>query len=238
MKITASNHGFQNCLGDSSRSASCFHSRWAAAGFALFWRMLLAGWLGLGLFSQGMASGLERLKSFMQDTRAGEAHFTQHALKSSGDQAPSSTGLFQFSRPGRFRWEYQQPYPQTIVGDGHTLWIWDPDLMQVTRKKMSESLGSTPAAILAGENTLDQGFALEEAPSSEGLEWVLATPKSRDSGFERIRLGFGPRSLVKMELLDNFGHTIRIEFSQFNQSPHFGPETFRFTPPAGADVIQ
>ncbi len=199
---------------------------------------LAVGVLGLGLVSQVHASGLERLKFFMQDTRAGEAHFTQQAVKSSADKAQSSSGLFQFSRPGRFRWEYQKPYPQTIVGDGHTLWIWDPDLMQVTRKKMSESLGSTPAAILAGENTLDKGFSLEEAPPAEGLEWVLATPKSRDSGFERIRLGFDAHSLVQMELLDNFGHTIRIAFSQFNPAPHFAPDTFRFVPPAGADLIQ
>ncbi len=201
-------------------------------------RMLVGLVLGSGLVSQGVASGMERLKSFMQDTQAGEAHFTQNAFKSSTDKTQTSTGVFQFSRPGRFRWEYQKPYPQTIVGDGHTLWIWDPDLMQVTRKKMSESLGSTPAAILAGENALDKGFSLEEAPPSGEMEWVVATPKTPESGFERIRLGFDTHSLVEMELLDNFGHTIRIVFSQFNKSPHFGPESFRFIPPAGADVIQ
>jgi len=185
------------------------------------------------------SSGLERLKSFVQDTQSGQAQFTQTNLgvkASSGAQ--TSSGTFQFSRPGKFRWEYQKPYPQTIVGDGRTLWIWDPDLKQVTRKKLNESLGSTPAAILAGDNALEKGFHLEEAGTSEGLEWVMATPRTAGSGFEKIRLGFDAASLSRMELQDSFGHTIVIRFAQFNKAPHFAPDTFRFAPPPGADVIQ
>ena len=189
--------------------------------------------------SPAWSSGLERLKIFVQDTQSGQAQFTQSNLgakPSSGAQ--NSSGTFQFSRPGKFRWEYQKPYPQTIVGDGHTLWIWDPDLKQVTRKKLNESLGSTPAAILAGDNALEKGFHLEEAGASEGLEWVMATPKTAESGFEKIRLGFDAASLARMELQDSFGHIIVIRFTQFNKTPHFAPDTFRFTPPPGADVIQ
>jgi outer membrane lipoprotein carrier protein len=192
-----------------------------------------------GLSGPAWSSGLERLKSFMQDTQAGQAQFTQTNLgvkASSGAQ--NSSGTFQFSRPGKFRWEYQKPYPQTIVGDGRTLWIWDPDLRQVTRKKLNESLGSTPAAILAGDNALEKGFHLEEAGASEGLEWVMATPKTTESGFERIRLGFDASSLSRMELQDSFGHIIIIRFTQFNKAPHFASDAFRFTPPPGADVIQ
>ena len=185
------------------------------------------------------SSGLDRLKSFVQDTQSGQAQFTQTNLGAKASSgAQNSSGTFQFSRPGKFRWEYQKPYPQTIVGDGHTLWIWDPDLKQVTRKKLNESLGSTPAAILAGDNALEKGFHLEEAGASEGLEWVLATPKTAESGFEKIRLGFDASSLARMELQDSFGHIIVIRFTQFNKQPHFAPDTFHFTPPPDADVIQ
>src|SRR5487761_2278586 len=158
---------------------------------ALGWMAVLAGFSGLA-----WSSGLEQLKRFVQDTQSGQAQFTQTNLGvKSSSSAQSSSGLFQFSRPGKFRWEYQKPYPQTIVGDGHTLWIWDPDLRQVTRKKLNESLGSTPAAILAGDNALEKGFHLEEAGASEGLEWIMATPKTAESGFEKIRLGFDAVSL-------------------------------------------
>ncbi len=192
-----------------------------------------------GLSMSAWGSGLDRLKSFVQDTQSGQAQFTQTSLGAKASStAQSSSGMFQFSRPGKFRWEYQKPYPQTIVGDGRTLWIWDPDLKQVTRKKLNESLGSTPAAILAGDNALEKGFHLEEAGASEGLEWVMATPKTAESGFEKIRLGFDASSLARMELQDSFGHTIVIRFTQFNKAPHFSPDAFRFTPPSGADVIQ
>ncbi|MHB8353313.1 MAG: outer membrane lipoprotein chaperone LolA [Burkholderiales bacterium] len=192
-----------------------------------------------GLSGSVWSSGLEQLKRFVQDTQSGQAQFTQTSLGTkSSSSGQNSSGLFQFSRPGKFRWEYQKPYPQTIVGDGHTLWIWDPDLKQVTRKKLNESLGSTPAAILAGDNALEKGFRLEEGGTSEGLEWVMATPKTAESGFERIRLGFDASSLARMELQDSFGHIITIRFAQFNKAPHFAPDTFRFTPPPGADVIQ
>ena len=207
----------------------------------LKWRHVGAGALfALLLSAQGaFAGGLDRLRAFVQDTKSGEAQFTQTNLSAKSGQAGStSSGLFQFSRPGRFRWEYQKPYPQTIVGDGQTLWIWDPDLKQVTRKKLSNSLGSTPAAILAGDNALEKGFSLQEDGQSDGLEWVLAIPKTRDSGFERVRLGFDGISLARMELHDNFGHTILIRFSGFKMAPHFAPDTFHFTPPPGADVIQ
>ena len=192
------------------------------------------------LATQGvLADGLERLRAFVQDTRSGEAQFTQtSAGAKNGGAGTISRGIFQFSRPGRFRWEYREPYPQLIVGDGQTLWIWDPDLKQVTRKKLADSLGSTPAAILAGDNALEKGFRLEDDGQSDGLEWVLATPKTRDSGFERVRLGFGVSSLSQMELRDSFGHDILIRFSGFKSAPRFAPDAFRFTPPVGTDVIQ
>ena len=200
-----------------------------------FWSVALL----LGLLQGAWADGLERLHAFVQDTQSGEARFTQSTVNAkSGTSGAASSGLFQFSRPGRFRWEYREPYPQLIVGDGHTLWIWDPDLKQVTRKKLADSLGSTPAAILAGDNALEKGFRLENDGQSDGLEWVLAIPKTRDSGFERVRLGFDAVSLSRMELRDSFGHTILIRFTGFNRSPRFASDTFHFTPPAGADVIQ
>ena len=184
------------------------------------------------------ASGLERLKQFVSGTENGRAEFTQTTLNAQGKtEGTASTGTFEFSRPGKFRWEYRSPFPQTIVGDGQTLWIWDPDLRQVTRKKLTQSLGSTPAALLAGDNALEKGFTLKEGGASEALEWVDATPKNTDSGFEHIRLGFGADSLARMELQDSFGHTISIRFNHVDKRPIFGANTFHFTPPAGADVI-
>ncbi len=180
--------------------------------------------------------GLEDLQTFMERTRVGAAHFEQVSQR---DKAvDQSSGEFSFARPGKFRWEYKTPYAQTLVGDGKTLWIWDPDLNQVTRKPMAEALGSTPAALLAGDNTLEKGFRLEEGPASDGLSWVVATPKNRDTGFDLVRLGFSDHVLKRMELKDSFGHVVSIRFDHFEAAPRFTQDTFHFVPPPGADVIQ
>ncbi|MBU6468135.1 MAG: outer membrane lipoprotein chaperone LolA [Betaproteobacteria bacterium] len=202
-------------------------------------RVILMALLGLGLASSVYASGLSRLNDFIVHTKEGRASFTQTSINEKGQViGKASTGVFEFSRPGLFRWDYVQPYKQSIIGDGQHLWIWDPDLEQVTKKPLGGSLGSTPAALLAGDNTLEKGFNLTEAPVDQGLEWVSALPKTQEAGFQSIKMGFDDHSLVVMELVDSFKHTVIIHFGTLDKSPHFKAGHFHFTPPAGADVIQ
>ena len=204
--------------------------------------MMKRGWVIAGLLMVGSpawAGGLERLHQFLQETRQGQVTFEQQTLKGEADGAGEvSHGVFMFSRPGKFRWEYRSPYPQTLVADGHDLWIWDPDLQQVTRKPLDQSLGATPAALLAGSNGLDKDFRLEDDGTREGLEWVNAIPRTEASGFSMVKLGFDGRWLARMELRDNFGHHLMIRFGGFNGEPKFTADTFHFVPPPGADVIQ
>ncbi len=124
-----------------------------------------------------------------------------------------------------------------LVGDGNKLWAYDQELNQVTTKKLGQALGSTPAAILAGDNSLDRNFVLKDAGSADGLEWVEATPKSSDSSFEHIRLGFAGGQLKAMVLNDNFGQTTTLQFGQMERNPAVDPAQFRFVPPKGADVV-
>ena len=97
----------------------------------------------------------------------------------------------EFSRPGKFRWEYAKPYEQTIVGDGTRLWIYDKDLNQVTVRKLDRALGASPAALLAGSNEIEKSYALKSRRRDGGLDWLEAVPRAQDTAFERIRLGFG-----------------------------------------------
>ena len=146
-----------------------------------------------------------------------------------------------FSRPGKFRWQIEKPYAQLLVGDGEKVWIYDPDLRQVTVKKVDAALGSTPAALLVGEgggkSALEKNFTLREAGEREGLEWLEAIPKTPDSGFEKLQLGFSGNDLKAMELFDNFGQTTSLFFSHLERNPSLAATQFRFAPPAGADVI-
>lgn len=184
------------------------------------------------------AGAIEKLKSYIAATHSAQANFTQTVLDQNGKRMQSASGVMQFQRPGKFRWTYQKPYEQIIVGDGAKFWLYDVDLNQVTVKKLDAALGSSPAALLAGSNEIERGFSLKEAGAREGLEWLQASPKAQDSSFSAVTMGFDEQSsLVAMELNDSFGHKTVLRFSGMQRNPKISGAQFQFSPPAGADVI-
>jgi len=183
------------------------------------------------------AGAVDQLHDFLKNTKTLRADFSQAVIAKSGRKPQQSSGIVAISRPGKLRWEIQKPYPQLVVGDGEKVWIHDPELQQVTVRKAGQAIGGSPAALLSGSNELERNFTLKEAGESEGMAWVEATPKANDSGFERVRLGFAGNDLKAMELLDSFGQTTLIRFSRVERNPALPASTFKFTPPAGADVV-
>jgi outer membrane lipoprotein carrier protein len=183
------------------------------------------------------ASSVDTLKAFLSQTSSTKARFAQMVLDKNMKVLQQSTGTMQFARPGKFRWEYNKPYEQTIVGDGARLWIYDKDLNQVTVRKLDRALGSSPAALLAGSNEIEKNYTLTNLGAQEGLDWLEAVPKSQETAFERIRLGFSKAGLEAMELRDQFGQITVIKFADVERNPKLPPETFKFAPPKGADVI-
>ena len=194
------------------------------------------------LISQGIHAGaIDKLHQFLESTKTLRAGFTQIVVAKNGTRPQQSSGVMIFSRPGKFRWQIEKPYSQLLVSDGEKVWIYDPDLRQVTVKKVGNALGGTPAALLAGESggksTLEKSFTLREAGEREGLEWVDAVPKSQESGFEKLRLGFAGNDLKAMELFDNFGQTTSLYFSNLERNLVVAASSLSFKPPAGVDVI-
>jgi outer membrane lipoprotein carrier protein len=177
------------------------------------------------------------LEAFVASTKRLKANFTQTVFDRAGRKTQEASGDLFFARPGKFRWVYQKPYAQLIVGDGQKVWIHDEDLEQVTVRKLDQALGDSPAALLAGDNNIDKLFNLKDAGEKEGLEWLEATPKNKEGSFEQVRLGFKDNDLRMMELKDNFGQTTQLRFSNLQRNPSLGASLFRFTPPKGADVI-
>jgi len=183
------------------------------------------------------AGGLDRLAAFIEGARTVEADFTQTVSDKNGRVTQQASGTMAFSRPGKFRWDYRRPYEQIIVGDGKKLWLYDADLEQVTVKPLGEVVAGTPAALLAGDDAIEKYFTLRDAGVSAGLEWLEATPRSRDTTFERIRMGFRGDVLVQMELFDHFGQRTTLKLSNLKRNPAIAPARFTFTPPKGADLI-
>ncbi|MDD2702307.1 MAG: outer membrane lipoprotein chaperone LolA [Sideroxydans sp.] len=184
------------------------------------------------------AGAVDQLKAFISGTRSAQAEFTQTVLDSKGRKMQTSSGTMQFVRPGKFRWEYRKPYEQLIVGDGEKFWLYDADLEQVTVRKLDAALGSSPAALLSGNNEIERGFILEEAGEQYGLHWLTAKPRSKESSFSGIRMGFNAQSeLAAMELNDAFGNTTILRFAHLQRNPQLAPALFHFVPPKGADVL-
>jgi outer membrane lipoprotein carrier protein len=189
----------------------------------------------------GMASAaaLDQFKSFVASTQSAKGEFTQQQLgkSKSGKATPASSGSFVFARPGKFIWTYRKPYEQVLQADGETLYIYDKDLNQVTTRKLGNALGSSPAAILFGSNKLEENFTLSEAGARDGMEWLNATPKAKDTSFEQISIGLKDGVPMAMELKDTFGQTSRLTFTNFQRNPQLGAQQFKFTAPQGADVV-
>ena len=197
----------------------------------------LAGALCLAAATAGEGAGLDQLHAFLTGAKSGKATFRQVVAPKGRQAAQESAGTFTFQRPGKFRWVYEQPYEQLIVGDGSKLWIYDRDLNQVIVRTLDVVLGGSPAALLAGDNALEKHFTLADAGRGDGLELVDARPKSAESGFERVRIGFRDNLPRRMELTDAFGNLTTLEFGTFERNPALDAAQFRFVPPKGADVV-
>jgi outer membrane lipoprotein carrier protein len=183
------------------------------------------------------AADVAALKGMLEQTTTARARFAQMVLDKNLKPLQQATGTMQFSRPGKFRWEYDKPHEQVIVSDGSRVWLYDKDLNQVTVRRYDRALGSSPAALLAGSNEIEKNYTFTAMGSQEGLDWLEALPRTQDTSFEKVRLGFGKAGLEVMELRDQFGQVTVIKFSTIERNAKLSPEIFRFTPPKGTDVI-
>lgn len=195
---------------------------------------------------QASADGLKDLEKFLTTVKSGRAGFAQTvtAPARAGEAAPKakvSSGQFAFSRPDRFRFDYLKPFEQTIVADGQTVWLHDVDLNQVTARAQAQAMGSTPAALIASASSLaglSTAFELKGEPDRDGLSWALAIPRQRDGQLRQVRVGFEQGQLAVLEMEDSFGQRSSVRFQRFQPNVALAADAFKFSPPAGADVLR
>lgn len=205
-----------------------------------FARALVAGLLLLGAHVAGAAAGdpLARVEGYLGSLKTLSAEFVQVVRNRDGQIVDRATGTLSLSRPDRFRWDYREPYVQTIVADGRKLWLYDSDLEQVTVRTLEAGLGSTPAMLLSGAGKVGDSFVAGVVETDGGWTWCRLAPKSSSSDFERVSLAFDARGeLAAMELLDKLGQSTQIDFGNVRRNVALDARLFRFVPPKGADVI-
>jgi outer membrane lipoprotein carrier protein len=194
----------------------------------------------LGLFpwmNAAAGPGLDSLDRFFAGLKGLDTRFEQTVADGARQQTQHTRGTLQILRPGRFRWTYEEPYEQVIVTNGSKLWVYDPDLAQVTVSKLDASIGNTPALLLSTDRPLDELFLITELPPQDGVAWVQLDPRQEDANFTRVRLGFERETLHVMEVVDGFGQTMTIRFDGLRRNPALSPAGFEFVPPVGVDVV-
>jgi outer membrane lipoprotein carrier protein len=194
--------------------------------------------LALAAAAPARAGAVAALREFLAQTKTARGEFTQQVTRGQAQAAPPSSGTFFFERPGKFRWIYARPYEQVLVADGERLYLYDKDLNQVTVKKVTAALPASPASILFGGSEFERDFVVTEAGTRDGVEWLKAVPRTKDSQFERIEIGFRDGAPAAMVLVDSFGQVSRLAFSRFERNAKLDAQLFRFVPPAGADVLE
>lgn len=182
-----------------------------------------------------LADGIQAALDFNHQLNGLSGQFEQTVI--SGKNYQSTGGTFSVLRPGYFKWQYQKPYQQLIVGNGDVVWLYDQDLQQATRKKQSGFVSSSPAAILADKKTLKNDYVLKNDGHQNGVDFVIATPKSHDSEFRNIRLGFQGKQLKSMEVDDSFGNKTTIRFFNLSFKNNLKAKDFQFIAPKGVDVL-
>jgi outer membrane lipoprotein carrier protein len=196
--------------------------------------------LAAALFSTQVAAGArDDLNAFTTGLKGLDGRFAQEVFDAKGKLKETSSGKVALSAPRLFRWEYVKPYPQLIVADGKTVWVYDPDLQQVTRRPQGVEEQNSPLSALIDPGKLDAQFVVKEGGTSDGLDWLVLTPKGNeaDASFRSARLGFANNALTKMQVVDALGQRTEINFSGWKRNPAFPASTFRYTPPKGVDVI-
>lgn len=203
-------------------------------------KSVLTALLMLAVSGAAQAGALAQFKAFVAGTHAAKGEFTQRQLKTVNGEAKlsnQSSGTFVFARPGKFIWLYQKPYDQLLQSDGEKLYMYDKDLNQVTTKALGTALSSSPAAILFGSNDLDKSFTLKDVVPKDGMEFLQAIPKDKDSSFTLISIGMQNGVPREMDLRDNFGQTTIILLQHIEKNPDLKSDQFKFVIPPGADVF-
>jgi outer membrane lipoprotein carrier protein len=197
---------------------------------------ILLSLLSLTLFTTTFANtASDNLVAAFKNTTTIQGQFTQRVYNQRQHLLSSSHGNFKIQRPNKFVWNVTKPMAQLTIADGKQIWLYQPDLLQVTVSPMTQKIGATPLAILSGSTAaLTQNFTMKQL----GPQKYALTAKQSDSAFSKITLQLAGKTIKKMQLADSFGQKTVINFTDVSINNTLAKKAFTFTPPKGVDVIK
>lgn len=182
-------------------------------------------------------SARSRMQAFSKDLKSVTADFSQSVTDANGHRGEESKGTMALQAPRQFRWETKKPYEQTIVADGQRVWVYEPDLQQVSVRSQSSEEAHSPLTVLTDLSQIDTQFTASESGQRDDLVWLKLVSKAKEPEFEYAELGLSANTLERMLFKDQLGNTTEIRFSGWKRNPSLPADTFKFTPPKGVDVI-
>jgi len=183
------------------------------------------------------SDAIQQLDKFFSEVNSFEGQFIQTVYDENGEVVQEAKGDVALDKPGKFRWQYTQPYPQLILADGEYLWIYDEELLQASAKPIDTALGNAPIMLLTNIRPLADDFEVKDADVKDGLSWVELTPLVQDTEFHKIHIGLDENGVKKMELQDHFSQKTVIEFTNLKTNVSFTPDKFKFIAAEGVDVV-
>ncbi len=199
-------------------------------------QILLAGVAVLLSFGLNAASGTDQLRNFLTGLTTLKADFEQSVLNEELTQAIRSQGTFYLQRPNKFRWDYKEPESQQIVADGRQVWLYDPELEQVSVQHQQSALRGTPALLLISGDPVENSFEVIDIGRRKNMDWVELIPRDEESQYIRILLAFVDDKLLRMEMADKLGQVTRFQFHDIQDNPTFKSTFFQFVPPENTDI--
>lgn len=178
-----------------------------------------------------------RLDTVAKGLTSVTASFSQTLIDANGGAGKTTRGTLALKAPRQFRWDVTAPYQQQIVADGLRVWVYDPDLEQVTVRNQGVEEAHSPLTVLTDLSQLDHDFRASEQGERDGLQWLRLAPKAKDAEFEYADLGLAETSLARMEFKDTLGNRTQIVFSDWKRNVPLDDARFHFVPPQGVDVI-
>ena len=182
-------------------------------------------------------SARSRMEAFSKSLRSISGNFQQSVTDANGHRGDESRGTLALEAPRQFRWETTAPFQQTIVADGAHVWVYEPDLEQVSVRNQSAAESHSPLTVLTDLSQLDRQFKASEGGTRDGLVWLKLAPQAKDAEFEFAELGFDGNDLRRMRFKDSLGNETQISFSDWKRNPSLAAGTFKFVPPKGVDVV-
>lgn len=205
--------------------------------------------IALLLATAALVSGDSALDAVVRRVDARYNHLT--TLKANFRESYSGAGLSRnesgqlwLQKPGKMRWQYEQPTQKLFMVDGKTAYFYVPSERQARRmpaKKLDDF--RSPIRYLLGKTKLQGEFnklAISQSPPAQTGDTVLeGTPKGMEDRVQRVLLEITPASQIsriRIEELD--GSVTEFTFQDIQENVPVKADLFRFTPPPGIEVIE